>query len=60
MSKFSHSEILDIRRRLEAGEYQHAIAAVYGVNQGRISEIKNGKKLRKSTGKDALTAEILS
>lgn len=27
-----------------AGNYQHAIAAHFGVNQGRISEILNGHK----------------
>jgi hypothetical protein len=33
-----------IHKRLRAGEYQHHIAADYGVNQGRISEIKTGKR----------------
>jgi uncharacterized protein (DUF433 family) len=32
-----------IKARLEAGEHQHHIAADYGLNQGRISEIKAGK-----------------
>lgn len=34
----------EIRRRLDAGEKQHDIAASYGINQGRISEINTGKR----------------
>jgi len=34
----------EIRSRLERGEYQHDIAADLGWNQGRISEIKTGKR----------------
>ncbi|MDK4739420.1 hypothetical protein PH547_11100 [Rhizobium sp. CNPSo 3464] len=26
------------------GEYQHAIAASYGVNQGRVNEVLKGKR----------------
>lgn len=33
-----------IKLRLSHDEKQHDIAADYGVNQGRISEIKTGKK----------------
>ena len=33
-----------IALRLQKGEYQHWIAADIGVNQGRISEIKTGKR----------------
>ena len=36
-------DVLDIKRRLKRGEYQHSIAAKYGLNQGRISEISTGK-----------------
>ena len=36
--------IWEIRRRLAAGEYQHDIAADLGINQGRVSEVKTGKR----------------
>lgn len=38
--------VTEIRARLRAGHYQHDIAADVGHNQGRISEIKNGKRHR--------------
>ncbi|MCB2046756.1 MAG: hypothetical protein KDE32_00860 [Novosphingobium sp.] len=34
----------EVKARLAAGEYQHDIAADLGWNQGRISEVKNGKR----------------
>lgn len=37
-------DIADIKARLRQGEYQHHIAADYGLNQGRISEINTGKR----------------
>lgn len=37
-------DVADIRKRLLRGEYQHDIAADYGLNQGRISEINTGKR----------------
>ena len=36
-------DIADIKARLRQGEYQHHIAADYGLNQGRVSEINTGK-----------------
>ena len=36
-------DIADIKGRLRQGEYQHDIAADYGLNQGRVSEINTGK-----------------
>lgn len=33
----------EVKRRLALGDYQHEIAADLGWNQGRISEVKNGK-----------------
>ena len=36
--------IWEVRRRLAEGEFQHDIAADLGINQGRISEIKTGKR----------------
>lgn len=48
-------DIADIKARLRQGEYQHHIAADYGLNQGRISEIKTGKRaLSASPDADAL------
>lgn len=41
-------DIANIKARLRQGEYQHHIAADYGLNQGRISEIKKGKRARSS------------
>lgn len=37
-------EIATILRRLKNGEIQHHIAAEYRTNQGRLSELKNGKR----------------
>jgi len=37
-------EIRRILMRIANGEYQHLIAAEYRVNQGRLSELKNGKR----------------
>lgn len=37
-------DIADIKARLQRGEYQHDIAADYGLNQGRVSEINTGKR----------------
>jgi transcriptional regulator with XRE-family HTH domain len=34
----------EIKRRLALGDIQHDIAADLGINQGRISEVKNGKR----------------
>ena len=36
--------IWEIRRRLAEGEFQHDIAADLGINQGRVSEVKTGKR----------------
>ena len=36
--------IYEIRRRLALGHYQHDIAADLGINQGRVSEVKTGKR----------------
>jgi len=34
----------EIRARLASGEMQHDIAADLGINQGRVSEVKTGKR----------------
>ena len=36
--------------RLHLGDYQHDIAADLGINQGRISEVKTGKRGSHITG----------
>lgn len=41
--KLSANDFVIIKARILRGDYQHDIAADYGLNQGRISEIK--KKL---------------
>lgn len=42
--------VADIWNRLCAGEMQHDIAADYGGNQGRVSEIKTGIRGNHITG----------
>lgn len=34
----------EVKRRIAAGEFQHDIAADMGWNQGRVSEVKTGKR----------------
>jgi len=41
--RLTAQDIADIKARLRLGEYQHDIAADYGLNQGRVSEINTGK-----------------
>lgn len=36
-------DAVDVWLRHWAGEYQHTTAAHYGVNQGRISDVLNGR-----------------
>lgn len=36
----------EIKRLLGEGLLQHKIAARFGINQGRVSEIKTGKRFR--------------
>ena len=43
-SKLNNETITKIKLRLADGDFQHDIAADLGINQGRISEIKTGKK----------------
>jgi hypothetical protein len=43
-SPLTRELIAIIKRRLLNGEFQHDIAADYGLNQGRVSEILNGKR----------------
>jgi hypothetical protein len=41
-SALSHDQIVDVCRRLLAGEFQQKIADTYGVSQSTISNIKRG------------------
>lgn len=41
---YSIEVYLEVKARLAAGEYQHDIAASLGWNQGRVSEVKTGKR----------------
>lgn len=43
-AKLTPEIIREIKFRIDKGEYQHDIAADLGINQGRISEIKTGKR----------------
>lgn len=40
----SPKDVATIKLRLKRGEFQHCIAADYGLNQGRINEIARGKR----------------
>ena len=40
----THHDVSIIKARLSRGEFQHRIAADYGLNQGRICEIATGKR----------------
>jgi len=42
--RLTFDDAVDIQRRLRRGEYQHRIAARFGVNPGRVAEIKKGEK----------------
>ena len=44
IKKLTPQDILVIKMRLKRGDHQHDIAADYGLNQGRISEINTGKR----------------
>ena len=43
MARLSFEDAVDIWLRRWAGQFQHAIAAIYQVNQGRINEVLKGK-----------------
>jgi len=42
--RLSREDIALIKARLMRGDFQHDIAADYGLNQGRVSEINTGKR----------------
>lgn len=38
-AKLTEAKVLDIRRRVTAGETQKSVAALYGINRGSVSGI---------------------
>ena len=48
--KLTDETIRNIWARLRKGEHQHDIAAAFGLNQGRVSEINTGKRGGHITG----------
>lgn len=44
VTKLTPDQVSNIKARIKRGEFQHRIAADYDLNQGRISEIANGKR----------------
>jgi len=44
VSRLTKDEVSLIKARLLNGDFQHRIAADFDLNQGRISEIKTGKR----------------
>jgi len=50
-AKLSEETIRVIWERLKKGDFQHDIAADLGINQGRISEVKTGKRGGRFTGR---------
>jgi hypothetical protein len=44
INDLSVNDIISIKQRVAAGEFQHIIAADYGFNQGRVNEIVNSPK----------------
>lgn len=49
-AKLTDDVIRNIWNRVCSGEFQHDIAADHGINPGRISEIKTGKRGNHVTG----------
>jgi hypothetical protein len=42
--QLTYDDAVDVWLRHWAGEYQHDIAAAYGVNQGRVNEVLKEKR----------------
>lgn len=49
-ARLTDDVIRKIWERLKRGHYQHDIAADLGINQGRISEVRTGKRGNHVTG----------
>jgi len=50
-ARLNEETIRTIWERLKAGHFQHDIAADLGINQGRVSEVKTGKRGGGFTGR---------
>jgi len=44
ITQLTPDQVSTIKARILRGDFQHRIAADYDLNQGRISEIANGKR----------------
>ncbi|HEY9091730.1 hypothetical protein [Parasphingorhabdus sp.] len=53
-ARLTDDVIRKIWERLKRGHYQHDIAADLGINQGRISEIRTGKRGHHITGRSPM------
>jgi hypothetical protein len=42
--RLSYDDAVDVWTRYLSGEFQHHIAASYGVNPGRVSDVLKGRK----------------
>jgi len=42
--RLTYQDAIDVWLRHEAGEYQHNIAAAFGVNPGRINDVLKSRK----------------
>ncbi|RWN32933.1 MAG: hypothetical protein EOR97_08145 [Mesorhizobium sp.] len=42
--QLTYDDAVDVWLRHWAGQYQHHIAAVYGVNPGRVNDVLKGRK----------------
>jgi len=51
-------DALDVWSRHWSGEYQHHIAASYGVNPGRVNDVIKGRKHPESEGIAKMRKEV--
>lgn len=56
ITELTHQDVSVIKARILRGDFQHRIAADYDLNQGRISEIAQGKRF----GNVSPTASLVS
>lgn len=56
--KITRADVPIVKLALSLGYWQHVIASYFRENQGRISEIKNGKLFREIEPADTLPADF--
>ena len=56
--KLSPAQVAIVKLALRLRYYQHVIAAYFGVNQGRVSEINSGKRFVGVAPADALPMDF--